>query len=94
MKVRAHVFVNGRVQGVFFRQETKRQAEEYDVNGWVSNLSDGRVEVVFEGEEQQVKQLIEYCKHGPSRAHVTNVDVRWENYTGEFEGFTIKHAWL
>jgi len=90
--VRAHVFVSGRVQGVFFRSETKRKADAYGVKGWVCNLSDFRVEAVFEGEEEAVKALVEFCKRGPSGAMVTNVDLTWENYTGEFAGFKLKHG--
>jgi len=84
---RAHVYVSGIVQGVFFRQKTKRQAESLGVNGWVRNLPDGRVEAVFEGEEQAVKELINWCHHGPSYAMVTKVEVLWEPYRGEFSGF-------
>jgi acylphosphatase len=92
MKARAHVFVNGRVQGIFFRQETKHEADRHGVSGWVRNLSDGRVEAVFEGEEEAVKALIEFCKRGPPMARVTNVDLTWENYKGEFDGFRIKYG--
>lgn len=58
--MRAHVTVAGRVQGVFFRAETKREAERYGVKGWVRNMSDGNVEAIFEGEEESVKRLIEF----------------------------------
>ncbi len=92
MKVKAHVFVSGRVQGVFFRSETKRKADSRSVTGWVRNLPDARVEAVFEGEEEDVKALVEFCKRGPSGSRVTNVDLTWEAYTGEFEGFKIKHG--
>jgi acylphosphatase len=91
MKVRAHVFVSGTVQGVFFRSETKRKADLYGVKGWVRNLSDGRVEAVFEGDEEAVKALVEFCKRGPSGARVTNVDLMWETFAGEFVGFKIKY---
>ncbi len=87
VKTRAHVFVSGRVQGVFFRQNTKRQAERLGVTGWVRNLSDGRVEAVFEGEEQAVKELVEYSHHGPYSAKVENVVLKWEPYREEFVGF-------
>jgi len=90
VKIRAHMLVNGDVQGVFFRQETKRQAEAHRVNGWVRNRDDGKVEAVFEGDEQSVKALIEFCKRGPQRAMVTNVDVNLETYMGEFKDFKIK----
>ena len=86
-KTRVHVFVSGRVQGVFFRQNTKQQAERLNVTGWVRNLPDGRVEAVFEGEETAVKALEEYCHHGPFSALVTNVDSIWEPYCGEFSDF-------
>jgi len=89
-KARVHVFVSGNVQGVFFRQKTKRQAESLDVNGWVRNLPDGRVEAVFEGEEEAVKKLVEYCHYGPSSAKVTGVDVIGESYRGEFSGFETR----
>jgi acylphosphatase len=90
MKTRAHVFVGGKVQGVFFRQKTKPQAQILGVTGWVRNLPDGRVESVFEGEEQAVKALVEYCHHGPSYARVENVDVTWEDYRGEFSDFKMR----
>jgi acylphosphatase len=92
MKTRAHVFVSGRVQGVFFRSETKHKADRYDVKGWVRNLPDGIVEAVFEGEEEAVKALIEFCKRGPSGARITNVDLRWENFTGEFDAFKVRYG--
>lgn len=92
MKTRAHVLVSGEVQGVFFRQETKRRADNVDVNGWVRNRSDGSVEAVFEGEEQAVKALVEFCKRGPSRAIVTNAEVEWEKYVGEFSDFRIRYG--
>ena len=86
-KTRVHMFVNGRVQGVFFRQKTKHLAERLNVTGWVRNLPDGRVEAVFEGEELAVKALEEYCHHGPPSAIVTNVDSVWEPFRGEFCDF-------
>lgn len=90
MKTRVHVFVSGSVQGVFFRQKTKQQAESFGVTGWVRNLPDGRVEAVFEGEEEAVKALVEYCHHGPSYARVTNIDASWEDYRGEFSDFKMQ----
>jgi acylphosphatase len=86
------MFVSGRVQGVFFRSETKRKAESRNVKGWIRNLPDGRVEAVFEGEEEAVKALIEFCKRGPSGARITNVDLRWENFTGEFDVFKVRYG--
>jgi acylphosphatase len=91
MKVRAHLLVSGSVQGVFFRSQTQRRAESLDVKGWVRNLPDGRVEAVFEGDEEAVKALIKFCEHGPSGAMVTNVNLKWESYIGEFKGFKITY---
>lgn len=92
MKVRAHVFVSGRVQGVFFRSETRREAMRQGVKGWVRNLRDGRVEAVFEGEEEAVKALVDFCREGSPSARVTDLDVKWEDYTGEFRDFRIKYS--
>jgi acylphosphatase len=91
MMTRAHVFVSGRVQGVFFRADTRREALRRNVKGWVRNLSDGRVEAVFEGEQENVKMLIDFCKHGSLAAKVTNVDVIWESYSGGFRDFETKY---
>lgn len=93
MKVRAHVFVSGRVQGVFFRSETRYEASGRNVSGWVRNTHDGRVEAVFEGEREDVEKVIEFCRRGPPGARVTKVDVRWEEYTGEFRGFRIRYGY-
>lgn len=91
MMAKAHVFVSGRVQGVFFRSKTKYEAKKRGVKGWVRNLPDGRVEAIFEGEEKSVKELIDFCKRGPPGARVTNVDVLWERPTGEFKDFEVKY---
>lgn len=92
MKVKAHIFVSGRVQGVFFRSETRHEAKKRGVNGWIRNLRDGRVEAVFEGEKEAVKRLIEFCKRGSHGARVTHVDVKWESYTDKFEDFQIRYS--
>jgi acylphosphatase len=91
MKIRAHVFVGGRVQGVFYRSEARYEARKHHVNGWIRNLPDDRVEAVFEGEEQDVKQLVEFCKRGPPTARVAAIEVSWEPYTGEFNDFEIRY---
>jgi acylphosphatase len=90
MKVRAHIFVSGIVQDVFFRSETKRKAAKDALTGWVRNLPDNRVEVVLEGEEEAVKELVEFCRRGPPGAKVTGVNVAWERYSGEFRDFQIR----
>jgi len=93
VKTRAYVTVAGRVQGVFFRAETKREAERYGVKGWVRNMPDSNVEAVFEGEEESVKRLIEFCRLGPSGAEVTSVNVRWEPYREEFGRFEVRYGY-
>lgn len=92
MKVRAHVFISGRVQGVFFRSETRRKASEQHIKGWIRNLRDGRVEAIFEGEEKSVKELLEFCRRGPLGARVVRLDVIWETYTGNFRDFRIRYS--
>jgi acylphosphatase len=87
--VRAHVFVSGLVQGVFFRMHTKRMADSLNVTGWVRNLPDGRVEAVFEGRRKEVEKMVEWCKRGPSGAVVKDVNVTWQEYRGEFKNFRI-----
>jgi acylphosphatase len=87
--VRAHVFVSGLVQGVFFRMHTKRMADSLNVTGWVRNLPDGRVEAVFEGRRKDVEKMVEWCKRGPSGAIVKDVNVTWQEYRGESKNFRI-----
>jgi len=93
LRVRAHVYVSGMVQGVFFRSETQDEALRHGLTGWVRNLPDGRVEAVFEGEKERVEKLIEFCRRGPPGARVTNVEVVWENYTGELRNFRIRYGY-
>jgi acylphosphatase len=90
-KVRARVIVEGRVQGVFFRHHTQETAFERGVKGWVKNRRDGRVEAVFEGDQERVEQIIQWCHRGPSEARVSKVQLTWEIYTGEFEDFSITY---
>jgi len=87
---RTHVYVSGTVQGVFFRHYTRERALELGITGWVRNLPDGRVEAVFEGEDEAVGEMIAFCRTGPSGADVTGVEIKEENWTGEFKGFVVK----
>ncbi len=89
MKKRIHVFISGKVQGVFFRKNTLKKAEEKELKGWVKNLSDGRVEAVFEGE--RIEEMLEWLEKGPSLAKVEKVKVKEEDYKGEFNNFKIKY---
>ncbi|MFZ2617743.1 MAG: acylphosphatase, partial [Anaerolineae bacterium] len=87
--IRMHVWIRGVVQGVFFRQSTRRQAQAAGVTGWVRNCADGAVEAVFEGEAAAVASVVSWCHHGPAAAVVSQVDVAGEPYTGEFSLFKI-----
>ena len=81
--------VQGRVQGVFFRDTARRRAEAAGVSGWVSNRPDGAVEAVFEGDEAAVDQLVDFCRRGPSRAEVAAVEVTDEDPEG-LDGFQVR----
>ncbi len=86
--IRRRVVVSGMVQGVFFRDTCRREAEHAGVAGWVLNTPDGRVEAVFEGDEPAVGRLVDWCRHGPPRARVSDVEVHVEEPAGE-RGFFI-----
>ncbi|MFZ5563462.1 MAG: acylphosphatase [Thermodesulfobacteriota bacterium] len=89
--IRVHALIRGRVQGVFFRKETQKQAVIRNVRGWVKNRADGSVEAVFEGNRQDVSDLLRWCEQGPPAADVTHVQATEVDYTGEFAGFTIAY---
>lgn len=82
--VRAHVFVHGRVQGVFFRGTAQDYGRSLNVTGWVRNLPDGRVEGMFEGPRERVEAMVDWCRHGPPHAQVEGLEVTWHPPTGEF----------
>lgn len=86
---RAHVFVSGTVQGVYYRANTRDTAREYDVDGWVRNLDDGRVEAVFEGPTDAVDAVVEWCHEGSPRATVEDVAVEYDQPEG-LDGFEIR----
>jgi len=88
---RAHLWIRGHVQGVNYRSSTRQQAMLLGLTGWVKNLRGGQVEVVAEGNEDALKELVSWCRRGPEWATVEEVKVRWEDYTGEFSRFGI--AW-
>ena len=91
MEVRAHVLLEGKVQGVFFRSEIKRRAVNLDLKGWVRNLPDGKVEAVFEGQRESVVTIVEFCIRGPMNAIVTHFTIVWESFVDEFRDFRILH---
>ena len=86
---RIHLVVRGRVQGVYFRATAQREARQLGLSGWVKYRPDGSVEIVAEGEEDDVKDFLAWSHAGPSIARVDVVDVRWRSYTGEYTDFRI-----
>ncbi len=87
---RAHVFISGKVQGVFYRANTKEMAAQIGIDGWVKNLNDGRVEAVFEGERKDIEKIIDWCWEGSPQANVEDIDVSWEGPNG-IDGFEIRY---
>jgi acylphosphatase len=88
-RLRIHIFVEGKVQGVSFRSQTQKEALKHYVTGWVKNLSDGRVEAVFQGDEENLGKIITWCLSGPERAVVQKVVVIKEPFQSEFNQFSI-----
>ncbi|MFB6219769.1 MAG: acylphosphatase [Halobacteriaceae archaeon] len=88
-RTRAHVFVSGRVQGVYYRATTREEARDRGVDGWVRNLDDGRVEAVFEGPEDAVAAMVEWCHEGSPAADVEAVEVEHDEPEG-LDGFRIR----
>ena len=90
-KRRAHVWITGRVQGVFFRAYAREAAELIGIAGWIRNLPDGRVEAVFEGDADKAEKMIQWCYEGSPMGRVDRVEVLEEVYTGDFDRFMITH---
>lgn len=88
---RAHLIISGRVQGVFYRAFTEDTAHSLGLNGWVKNRSDGSVEAVFEGGKEDIEKAIASCYKGPPASKVSSIDVKWEEFKGEFKSFSVKH---
>jgi acylphosphatase len=88
---RVRVVISGLVQGVFFRAYTKDEAERLGLTGWVRNLPDGRVEALFEGQEEAIEKMIQWCHQGSPASVVTKVEVAEEPWTGEFKDFKIRY---
>jgi acylphosphatase len=86
-KQRVHVRISGRVQGVFFRASAEAEARRLGLSGWVRNCPDGSVELVAEGPKAKLDELLAWCRHGPPRAEVEDVQVEWGPFTGEFPNF-------
>lgn len=88
---RVYILISGRVQGVFFRRFVIHNAMRLNVNGYVKNLGDGKIEAVLEGSEEQVDELIKLCKQGPIGAKIESVDIKEEKYKGEFSNFEVRY---
>lgn len=88
--IRAELTIHGRVQGVFYRQSTREKACSLGLTGWVKNCPDGSVAAVFEGEKTAVDAVIEWCRRGPVAARVSEIDLDWQVFQGEFSGFEIR----
>ena len=91
MDAKFHVLISGRVQGVFFRLSTKQKAEQLGLKGWVRNKPDGNVEAIFEGPEEIINEVIEWCHRGPPLSKVTNVEIKKQKTTNAFEDFSIRY---
>jgi len=90
--IRSHIKIIGKVQGVFFRAHVQEKAEKLgDITGWVANNADGSVEVVAEGPENKINDLIDWCSSGPSNSLVEKVEAEKLTYTGEFTDFSIRY---
>lgn len=87
---RARVRISGRVQGVFFRDSTREKAEGLGLAGWVRNLPDGRVEALFEGPSQSVREMVGWCEQGPPQASVEDVETEFESARGDLQGFEVR----
>jgi len=86
---RVHLLVNGKVQGVFFRQALKVVAKKNNVLGWVRNLKDGRVEVILEGDNKSINSVIEWTRIGPANSRVDDIEVNNEEFKNEFSTFDV-----
>ncbi len=84
-----HISIRGRVTGVFFRAAAQREARRLGVTGWVRNRNDASIEILAEGDEDAVKEMIGWAHHGPSAARVDNVDVRYRSFSGDYSDFQI-----
>ena len=87
---RLHAFVSGRVQGVGFRYFVRSAAQSLGVDGWVRNLRDGRVELLAEGSQAELQDLLNEVRKGPSSSAVIDIEETWSDATGEFENFNVK----
>jgi acylphosphatase len=85
-----HIYVSGKVQGVFFRDNTVEVAKKLGITGWVRNLNDGRVEIVAEGSKEKLEEFIEWLKKGPIFSKVVDLTIEEETFSGAFSSFQKK----
>ena len=90
-KICVRAIIHGRVQGVFFRMETRKAAQRIGVFGWVKNKEDGTVEALFEGEKERVDSVLEWCRKGPPLSEVEKVSLSREEFTGNYNSFDITY---
>ena len=88
---RVHLLISGRVQGVFYRAFTRNIAGSFGLSGWVRNLPDGNVEALIEGDKDDIEQAIQRFRSGPPGAHVDDIEITWEDYQGDIQGFQIRY---
>jgi acylphosphatase len=86
---RAHIIIHGLVQGVFFRHNTKKLALDLVLKGFARNNEDGTVEIIAQGHDDKIKELIEFCKTGPKSAKVSKINVKFENPKNDFNSFEV-----
>ncbi len=91
MNKQVNLKIYGRVQMVMYRDSVRRQAKKLGLTGWVMNEDDGTVRVVADGEEENLKKLIDWCYNGPMLAKVDKIDIEWREATGQFNNFDIKY---
>ncbi len=88
---RAHLVIEGKVQGVFYRASAKEKADSLGLGGYIRNLTNGSVEVIAEGKHEDINQLIEWCLTGPANARVTDIKITFSPPIGEFNNFHIQY---
>jgi acylphosphatase len=91
MKSNKHVVISGKVQGVWFRANTKQKAEQLGIKGWVRNTSDGKVEAIFEGDEENISEMINWCRQGPPLAKVEDVKIEEKTPNDDYDTFIIRN---
>lgn len=88
---RLNIKIYGRVQGVNFRWRAEEKAKEFGIVGWIRNTGDGGVECVVEGAKEDLDKFLEWCQSGPRFARISDIQIGWEEPTGEFNNFQIRY---